>query len=601
MKKTVRQRAGRLFRGRLRNQLILLLAPVVILAFALISVIAYNYVAGDAKTAYIDNARVQLRTLGLRESDYFDQLNGSVLSLYSDVLFSEGSYSGEAGVYNYKLRKLQEIYIRQEETDSVLLYLPGEEELYVVNARIDNSFGGAGGIERTDWYKAAAATDRLIIEPAGYLTGYDPDYHMTEGEPVFSLVRNIHTHGQTFGVLCINYRLDALRAMMAEHLADPTAGTLLLDEEGRLLCATDPAASGAQAAALFELAAQSGDGSSFTYRDEHSGTLLVLVQRTGYGHTLLQTVPMGAVLARARQMRTLILTLGAVSVLVLVSTIVLVSVRITRPLEQVEEGMREIAAGNFEVEIPCEGDGEVGRIARTCVFMKDKIRQLINEEYRMKLKYRDAQFEALQAQINPHFLSNALQCIGSAAYEQGAREVEPMTKALADMLRYSISAKAGTVPLAREAKNVEDYLKIQKFRFETRIEYAVDLPENCRELAVPRLILQPLVENAIVHGAEPNRQTTMIRVSCRLENGRAELAVWDDGVGAAPAELEALRASLARPAGEAAQEGHIGLRNVAERMRLVYGGGFAIRLDAVQPHGFEVRLRFLTEAGEAGG
>ena len=598
VKKSVWQQIKNLCGGRLRNQLILLLAPVITLAFALISGIAYSYVAQDAENSYIDSARMQLRTLGLRASDYFDQLNGSVLSFYSDVLFSEGAYSSEPNVYNYKLRKLQELYIRQEETDSVLLYLPAEKELYVVNGRIDNSFGDAFRIEETQWYRDAAVTDRLVIEPAGYLSGYDPEYHMTEGEPVFSLVRNIKAHGQTFGVLCINYRLDVLCGMMQEHLADPTARALLVDGQGRLLCATDPAATGAQAKELFETAAKAEEGSSFTYQDETSGTLLVLRQQTSYGHTLLQAVPMDAVLARARQLRTLIWALSAVSVLLIVSAIVLVSVRITRPLEEVERGMREIAAGNFEVEIPCQGSGEVGRIARTCVFMRDKIRQLIDQEYRMKLKYRDAQFEALQAQINPHFLSNALQCIGSEAYEQGARGVEPMTKALSDMLRYSISAKTGMVPLAQELKNVEDYLKIQKFRFEGRIEYAIDVPPECLELAVPRLILQPLVENAIVHGAEPNRKPTRITVRCRKKAGRALLTVEDDGVGLAPEALQGLQSVLNAPESGAQDGGHIGLSNVAGRMRLVYPGRFSFQLRAVRPHGLAVQLEFSGEENE---
>ncbi|HUW65438.1 MAG TPA: PocR ligand-binding domain-containing protein [Spirochaetia bacterium] len=191
---------------------------------------------------------------------------------------------------------------------------------------------------------------------------------------------------------------------------------------------------------------------------------------------------------------------------------------------------------------------------------------------------RMAQLKNLQAQIKPHFLFNTLSTITSlVTLHENDRALETLY-ALSNLLRYNVQHPAELVPLQQELKYVRSYLTIQQTRFGDRLQARIDVDEALLDLPVPFLSLQPLVENACIHGLEPKEGTGHLLITARSGDGLAVIEVVDDGIGISPANISALRRGLRHPAGPEALERGIGLYNVDERLRLHFGPEFGLVL-----------------------
>ncbi len=574
--------------SRLRIKMIMLLSPLIALSFSLVAVVAYNYFSENSIQTYIQNAEIPLRILKLRTDDYFDKLKNSLLSFYSDIIFSFGDYSGNNG-HNYKIKKLQEIYITTPETDSVLLYLPNDKELYIINSKINQSFQNAVEIEDMPWYLNSLDKDKTVLEASHIMSGYQDKYFLNTESPVFSISREMKAHGIRYAVLNINYRLDTLKRLLAESVLNDNANIVLLDNNGSLVCSSQGDAADIPLNAMYSFVSSSATAPA-QYYDESSGkTYLVLHINTDSGMKLMQIIDMETVLAQPKMLRSVIAEISIATIILFLIIIIAVSVSITKPLRAVENAMKQIARGDFDVEVQVSGNDEISRIANTLNYMKSKIKSLINEEYRMTLKYKDAQFDALEHQINPHFISNTLQCIGSAAYDSNPEEIEAMTKSLSDMLRYSAKGDRHVVSLESEIENIKDYLKIQKFRFEDRLDCHINVQAADLKIKIPKLTLQPIVENAIIYGVEANKEKTYLLIDIKEALDYCVIVVADNGAGMDEQKLLELQTSLNNVKDELGSE-HIGLRNICSRMFLLYGNLFSIRISKNEPHGVVVEL-----------
>ena len=194
----------------------------------------------------------------------------------------------------------------------------------------------------------------------------------------------------------------------------------------------------------------------------------------------------------------------------------------------------------------------------------------------------------LESQINPHFLFNALGLISYTAIRERAKETEEISYCLSDLLRYSLRNLAAPVTLGQELEAVQRYLAIQKLRFGGRLHVELDVDETLRDLPIPCMILQPLVENAVVHAVEPLARPVTVRVRAeRLPDG-LQLEISDDGPGMASGTVEMLRSGSYTTRG-----GHdtVGLPNVMRRLQLEYDSRCRIDLDSQLGHGTRVTIR----------
>ncbi|WJH36656.1 histidine kinase [Paenibacillus sp. CC-CFT747] len=264
--------------------------------------------------------------------------------------------------------------------------------------------------------------------------------------------------------------------------------------------------------------------------------------------------------------------------------------------------LRSAGLDHFHKRVPIEGYAEINILARQFNSLLDEIddltAKLVDSKthiYELQLHKKQAELQYLKNQINPHFLYNTLETIKGIAYVKKVPEIRDMTDALSRVFRYSIKGEE-EVQVRDELHIIKAYISIQQVRFGDRFDVRYEFSEPCLDVMILKMIMQPLVENAVFHGIEPSIERSVLTVGCRMENKR-DLLLWvtDDGVGMEPAEREALTAGLEAANGEiprAASQPHIGLRNVNNRIKYAYGPEYGIAsIDSAPGRGTKVTVK----------
>lgn len=248
---------------------------------------------------------------------------------------------------------------------------------------------------------------------------------------------------------------------------------------------------------------------------------------------------------------------------------------------------------------------EIGFLTDTYNAMIQRMDELINNVHRAELRNKEAAYKVLQAQIKPHFLYNTLETIRMLAESNDDREVADISYWFGKLMRYSLSSEGDQTVLAQEIETVAFYLNIHKMRLQDRLTYEIDTKIDAGRIFCPRFILQPLVENSIVHGASATLKPVHIRIEAAEEEGRIVIRVSDSGNGIAPDKLKALRGYLADPSGEAEGcsrdgEKNVGLVNVSERVKSFFGAESELVLESREGEGTTVMIRIAKGAEEPG-
>lgn len=255
-----------------------------------------------------------------------------------------------------------------------------------------------------------------------------------------------------------------------------------------------------------------------------------------------------------------------------------VSSTVTRPISKLSQLMAKAEEGDFSVRFEAIHQDEIGVLGTSFNHMLEHISELIHELYEEKQIRLEAQLKSLQEQIKPHFLYNTLDTISWMARAQNAMDVVRLVDALTNMFRVGLSSGRDYITLREEKNHVTNYLYIQKVRYQDKLRYTIEIPEEFDQFMVPKLILQPLVENAIYHGVKLKRSGGEIQVTAQAEDGMLLLRVWDDGAGISGEHLAELRQGQGRPREE--KRGGFGLSYIAERIRLAYGDPYGIQIDS---------------------
>lgn len=256
------------------------------------------------------------------------------------------------------------------------------------------------------------------------------------------------------------------------------------------------------------------------------------------------------------------------------------------------EQMQKAASGEFDLIEKLEGNDEISELYDYLGTMILEIRRLLTEVYReriraekLKSEQKEAEFKMLASQINPHFLYNTLETIRMRARVNGQYDIERLVKMLAKILRKNIQAGSQDVTLRTEVDLIECYLEIQKYRFGDRIQYHIEMDEELERYQVFPLLVQPIVENSIIHGLETKEGTGHIHIVIRKLEGKVSITVADDGMGMDEETIESLRMGMNIESRDGA---HIGVGNVHRRIRLRYGEEYGIKINSVKGAGTEV-------------
>lgn len=286
---------------------------------------------------------------------------------------------------------------------------------------------------------------------------------------------------------------------------------------------------------------------------------------------------------------TILLILVSVIITVLIS--MFISVKSTRPLINLVKQMRLVGQGNLDIRIYETGKGyeEISTLNNGFNSMMDRINQLIKEVYQTRLKQHEAEFEALQAKINPHFLYNTLQTINSLAVLERTKEIEQVTTSLGNLLEYLVYEQNEMVKVYKEIDYIKSYLEIQNFRYNNSFKVSIDIEQDVYSCYILKLLLQPLVENAILHGLDKKRENGILHICGKLENGSAAFEVTDNGIGMNSETLKDIRKKLELSVSGSTKKS-IGLMNVHERIKLKFGENYGIEINSALNEGTKVKV-----------
>lgn len=247
-----------------------------------------------------------------------------------------------------------------------------------------------------------------------------------------------------------------------------------------------------------------------------------------------------------------------------------------RPMENLNRAMDRFKSGDFDQQIPVETNDELGRLAETFNQMARETKILIDRNYVMALREKQSELEALEAQINPHFLYNVMDSLYWQAMDNDNEKIAEDILTLSRLFRLLLNKGQSQVPVSQEMELISSYLQIQKMRFMERLRYQIDVDPDILEERISKLTIQPFVENAVVHGLENMEKGGFVRITGKSEGEYMRFIVEDDGSGMSKEEIDRVLYSEDTKNYASSRIGGYAIYNVRQRMILQYGENFSL-------------------------
>lgn len=419
---------------------------------------------------------------------------------------------------------------------------------------------------------------------------------------VFSVVREIiDTNFESLGMIAVDANIDVIENIVKDLDSATHGTTLIVDNEGRVVFDSEKKylAQNLQSSELLERA--SGTEGSFHTVIDGVPVLSIYGESHNTGWKIFISIPQDKLMGDATRIRnvTVLSAFAIIGFALLISMIF--TFTLTKPLRSLVRLMKTVQTGNLEVTFPVRGRDEIGLVGSAFNRMIVRVKSLVDDVYLAGQRKNEAELEALQNQINPHFIYNTLESIRMTAVINDDTEVSDMTQLLGKLLRYSIGPGTETVPLAKELEHLEIYLHLLNYRYGNR--FVLSLPDGGLDPQMPvmKLLFQPIVENAVYHGLDETKPLMTIRIAYEEVGADCLFKIADDGVGMDEATLRRLRGSLNEPQRKLSEGGRgIGLRNVHERLKLRFGESYGISIDSALGVGTQVSVRFPIEQANGG-
>ena len=408
---------------------------------------------------------------------------------------------------------------------------------------------------------------------------------------VVTLTRAVEiTHGTSTeqGILLLDIRYSSIQQIL-ENITLGNQGYLYLISSGGQLIYPPKMQRMEAGQAAENIAAAIGyrDGS---YSEKYAGEMRdISVKSVGYtGWKLLSVTPEKGLPLSNLKMRLFVVFVVASFLLVLVLINAFISSRITNPIQQLEKMVNAIEAGELDQEVDIGGSYEIQHLGRSIGDMAHRIKELMEDIVAEHESKRKSEFDTLQSQINPHFLYNTLDIIVWMIENEQKQEAVKVVTALARFFRISLSKGKSIIPVKDELEHVRNYLMIQQRRFKNKFTYEIEADKEVLNLASLKLMLQPLVENAIYHGMEFMDGDGEIHVKAWKEEEDLWLEIQDNGLGMTQERVKNL---LSEKTHVSSKRGSgIGVKNVNERIRLYFGDDYGLVIESEPDEGTIIKI-----------
>ncbi len=400
-------------------------------------------------------------------------------------------------------------------------------------------------------------------------------------------MRNYTGGGGIDGVAFIDLNYSVISELCEQNSIGKRGYVFVIDEEGEIVYHPQQQQLFSELRTENIEAIMSADEDAIVVGEGDTQKLYTIARSSLTGWTVVGSTDVSVLLQNSRRSQRffLVITIVLVVLALLVSGILAGS--ITRPLQRLQESMARVQEGDFAAaELPAVSGTEIGSLTESFTVMTNRIQELMEQNQREQEEKRKSELRALQSQINPHFLYNTLDSIIWMAEGKKHEEVVLMTSSLARLLRQSITNEDELVTVESELSYAWSYLTIQQMRYKDKLSFSVEADPEVLPMRIIRLILQPLIENAIYHGIKYKESPGQILVRAYKEEDQLILLIRDDGVGM---DEEVLKHIFDRHKVNYQSNG-VGVYNVQQRIRLYYGQEYGIRYESRPGEGTTARI-----------
>lgn len=449
----------------------------------------------------------------------------------------------------------------------------------------------------SEWYdetlmKGGSATLIKSYNIYDYTSVFEP---IREKRYVFGLTRTIRHYHHNLGVILINVDIAYLDDVCSNMEMVAGERRVILDGENNIVYDSNPGFIGQSAENdeydLSVLAHMDLGQESARLERGQKKWVIIPIQSVNSEWKLVRVIPEYNLYHEIWQIREKTSFLLTVFVIAIIAVTISISYSVTNPLKKFIRTMEEIEKGDLSQRCHMKYKDEIGQLGRSFNRMLEKIEQLIHIVNTTNARKREAELQALQAQINPHFIYNTMESIRMMARLNGDRDTSQMAMILGKLLRYSINIKNKIVTVAEEIEHLKNYIAIQNYRFSNRFRLVLDIDEDLLQMQVIKLIYQPIVENFICHGMENRDGEGVIHIKGSEGPEGVIFRIEDNGCGMAAEELAAVNRRLNDFTVVEEGCGGVGLRNINERIKLFYGEAYGISIESTAGFGTTVIIR----------
>ena len=442
---------------------------------------------------------------------------------------------------------------------------------------------------RSYWRGVFAGSDtRSLFCPPFYLGAQE---QKALGDEAYIRSTTIYYKGQAVpAYVACYYSSEAFRQILQQNLTQKEGVSYIINERDSIVASSDEALTG-----IYRLSYQNIEDSYMSSRSFIPRTILEKDVYAGYYSIneprwfLTTVLPQEPMIRQANRniLQLVLIYLGLFVLAFLIATVL--SRSITSRISSVSERMSAAREGPPTPIRELTAHDEIGELINTYNYMTERMNQLLEKQAQDAEDLRIAEFNSLQAQINPHFLYNTMDMINWMAVQGRTEEISSAVQKLSRFYRLTLSRKSTMGTIAEEAEHVEIYVELQNMRYHDNISFILDIPDELNEHPIPRLTLQPVIENAIQHGIleKESREGTIVLTGW-IEDGDIVLLISDDGIGIPPEILSKILSG----SGQSTSGGtNIAVYNTHRRLQLLYGPKYGLHYESTPGQGTEVEIR----------
>ncbi|QIZ10369.1 histidine kinase [Priestia megaterium] len=579
----IHQNLFRKIASNIRYKLMLLMLSVMILPLLILIIFSINVSQSNFEKEVVNSNEARINLAGkyldekLTESD-----NILFASLIDEKLIPSISQINDENIplnfstLAYIQDKLFSIYYGNKHVNAVSIYAKESQTVYSIK-EADFKVSKINQLNGTAWSNL----------------GVRPNYSFESKLPNqgFSLTRSIirFENREIVGGISLEMNWNIIDSVIEMLESEPESSVFVIDRQGHILY--NPNLGKKTSVDFQKIVKQMNDSNkNISYLKMNKGYVFF---KKAFNNkvAIVKVVPESMLLNGVTKTLIVGIIISALSILLTVILSIVISLRTTKPIIKLVHAMNEVGENNLNVSIETERIDEIGLLEKRFSSMVYRINELINKEYKSEIETRNAQFMALQAQINPHFLYNTLQLVGGMAVSHKANEIYSVISALSDMFRYITGKQGNMVLIDREIEHIKNYLYIQNMRFEGKVQTDLYIEEGTEGFTIPMLTIQPIVENVFNHGFEQKKGLWKLSIDVQKVFDDIEITITDNGVGIPEEKLDDLMEQMKGIPYSLNTKGSIGIKNVAARIRLYFGNDYGLDISSTVGKGTMVVIR----------